>query len=473
MPSTSVMADDGVDIADADAPEIAEFLEPVETTESAEIETAEDDDYDAEPEGFVEDDASDDDDDSDDGDDNLLARLQAKAATLREEKADQAPASMDAPADAPEKAPIRAHVLRIKPGHTVEFEDDTTDDDVAEAEAKPKVEAIEVQLKDAGEELAEFEGDMSSSLSADDELDLQQELSELEDEYVAADPADIDVPEKPTDAVMAADEELAVLDDDLDEEDKSVAKIIAETNALIDDVEEAAAPKPQQALPVTTDATMSHLLKATDAQLNEPESSRRRNAIAQLKAAVAATEAARQLGDKATTSDEAESPFRGDLAQAKLIPSDNTGRPTRPGRPNQPKAPPLKLVASQRIDTDETSAQSDGPVRPRRVSTTASVAVNESDASNFAEFAAEMGATELPDLLEAAAAYTAFVEGNEDFSRPQIMSKVQLTTDAQISREDGLRHFGKLLREGRISKVRGGRFQISEDTRFNPDARSA
>jgi len=53
------------------------------------------------------------------------------------------------------------------------------------------------------------------------------------------------------------------------------------------------------------------------------------------------------------------------------------------------------------------------------------------------------------------------------------MKKVQMTTTDEFSREDGLRSFGTLLRQGRISKVRNGRFQVSEQTRFRPDARSA
>ena len=78
----------------------------------------------------------------------------------------------------------------------------------------------------------------------------------------------------------------------------------------------------------------------------------------------------------------------------------------------------------------------------------------------------------LVTLLEAAAAYIAYVEGGEDFSRPQIIQKVQATTDQAFSREDGLRSFGTLLRQGRISKVRNGRFQVSDQTRFKPDQKA-
>ncbi|MEN9010712.1 MAG: hypothetical protein ABF241_01390 [Yoonia sp.] len=116
---------------------------------------------------------------------------------------------------------------------------------------------------------------------------------------------------------------------------------------------------------------------------------------------------------------------------------------------------------------DTPAAKSDTVVAPRRVETSVEN-VSPAEASNFAEFAESMGASALPDLLEAAAAYTAFVEGSEDFSRPQIMKKVQLTSDVEFSREDGLRSFGKLLREGRISKVRNGRFIVSDETRFRP-----
>ena len=224
--------------------------------------------------------------------------------------------------------------------------------------------------------------------------------------------------------------------------------------------------------PVADEAAMDRILSQTAAELAEPAASRRREAIAQLKAAVAATEAARRLGDTETEDDEVENAFRDDLRQVV--------RPRRAPRieelrSERPRPAPLKLVASQRVDLPTAHAAA-GPVRPRRVSLPAEAAapapVESRSAGSFADFAEQMGAHALPDLLEAAAAYTAFVEGIEDFSRPQLMKKVSQITPDGVSREDGLRSFGTLLRQGRIMKVRNGRFQVSGESRFNPERRA-
>ena len=48
-----------------------------------------------------------------------------------------------------------------------------------------------------------------------------------------------------------------------------------------------------------------------------------------------------------------------------------------------------------------------------------------SNDEGFAEYAERVGATDLAEMLEAAAAYMSFVEGQDAFSRPQLMTTVR------------------------------------------------
>lgn len=134
----------------------------------------------------------------------------------------------------------------------------------------------------------------------------------------------------------------------------------------------------------------------------------------------------------------------------------------------------MKLVAEQRIDADDVLQQR-GPIRPRRivgdVDEPVDLAVEQ--AAGFAAFAKEMGAKGQHDLLEAAASYLAFVEGRDQFSRPQLMTRVKMVHQSGFNREDGLRTFGQLLREGKIEKTSGGRFTVSDQIGFRPDGRQA
>ena len=43
----------------------------------------------------------------------------------------------------------------------------------------------------------------------------------------------------------------------------------------------------------------------------------------------------------------------------------------------------------------------------------------------------------------------------------------------KLSREDSLRSFGQLLRQGTFRKLERGQFTIEKSTRFNPDRRAA
>jgi hypothetical protein len=252
----------------------------------------------------------------------------------------------------------------------------------------------------------------------------------------------------------------------------------------------AAAPRTtREAAPQPADSDLTRLLSETNTQLEGPENRRRFSAIAHLKAAVAATVADRKLraGDERSAASIEEERdmelYRSDLTRAvrprRPAPAGDT--PTlRPNVPEQRPAP-LVLVSEQRIDRPKNPVANDTPViRPRRITVGrgAAAAVLEEEeidetplsadeAKNFAEFAERLGAVELSELLEAAAAYTASVEGQPYFSRPQIIKKVAaLTEDSGYDREAGLRSFGMLLRQGKIAKVKRGQFAITESSRF-------
>ncbi|RDC73712.1 hypothetical protein DLJ49_06235 [Rhodovulum sp. 12E13] len=204
-------------------------------------------------------------------------------------------------------------------------------------------------------------------------------------------------------------------------------------------------------------------------------------------------------------------------------------RPVQGDQP-RPRVAPLMLVSEQRIDESDgephddvaasasqvTEEQGDaGPVRPRRVTrgrlaldldrgasatvsggtvsdgadapetapqgmsgagmvkTDEEAAGHFADSTAFADFADRMGAEGLADLLECAAAYTAYVEGRPHFSHPQLMRAVREGIEGQedLSREESLRTFGQLLRQGKIRKVSRGQFTISKSSRYTPEAR--
>jgi hypothetical protein len=258
--------------------------------------------------------------------------------------------------------------------------------------------------------------------------------------------------------------ELSSLEAELEEDTATAAPEIAE---------EAPAPAAARRVLPSIDeddqsSDVNRLLAETDQQMDEPESATRRDAFAHLRAAVAAKKADVAMGQP-ETEDGDDDAYRSDLAEVvRPRRPSSEGRTKRPGD-NRPA--PLKLVAEQRIDVARPAAE--GPVRPRRVAAVADP-VETPDGESFADYAAEMGATKLPELLEAAAAYMSFVEGRKQFSRPQLMTKVrQVSAEDGFSREDGLRSFGQLLRSGKIEKIKGGRFTVSDDIGYRPGERAA
>ena len=255
------------------------------------------------------------------------------------------------------------------------------------------------------------------------------------------------------------------------------------------------------------DKVLERLLETTQSKMDRPEQQRRMNALDQLKAAVAATEAERQgksgtsLLDRSDDTDEDATDlaaYREDLRQAQN-PNRKAARAPR-GSVSAPVTPaPLILVSEQLIkvpaaNVPDTEVATAAPVDPATQSSgnlalkqepaptpeTADAVQDEddsiqglpadvfADATSFADFAERIGAFELTDLLEAAAAYTSIIEDKPRFSRAQVMSKIaKLNHGDSYSKEAGLRAFGKLLREGKILRVQDGQFGISKASRFS------
>ncbi|WP_132996862.1 hypothetical protein [Sulfitobacter pontiacus] len=398
-------------------------------------------------------------------------------------EADAAQVDADETGEAEEDTAPRGRVLKVKRADI--------DRAIAEGELEEVEEDAPAVLEEPEKPALRIQRDPESTLSDEDEEDLARELAELEATLSSA-AADTltDAPEDAEEAVAVEDdapeeetaeedtaeeasqedtaqEETVDIDVSEDDAEEVQAEVQAETAA------EPEAPKaaPQRRSLPTLDADsgpdMNRLLAETDNQMDEPEAATRRDAITHLRAAVAAKKADMALGapDAAERENNA---YRSDLAEV-VKPRRPASTTARTERPAEPRPAPLKLVAAQRIDTDQ--PRNVAPVRPRRVAAVAPAPVPQ--AGGFAEFAEEMGATQLPDLLEAAAAYMAFVEGMDDFSRPQLMNTVRQGGAEDFSREEGLRSFGQLLRTGKLQKLEGGRFKASEQIGFQPDARAA
>jgi hypothetical protein len=78
----------------------------------------------------------------------------------------------------------------------------------------------------------------------------------------------------------------------------------------------------------------------------------------------------------------------------------------------------------------------------------------------------------MAEMLEAAAAYATCVEKRSQFTRPQLMRRLMASAgERKVSREDGLRSFGTLLRTGRIEKVSRGFYVLAETSPYLAEAR--
>jgi hypothetical protein len=240
---------------------------------------------------------------------------------------------------------------------------------------------------------------------------------------------------------------------------------------------------------VTGEQAVARLISRTEAQLSDADAQRRLSTISHLKAAVLATRAEQEAtgeipGQAAEAADLAR--YRADLERevrgAAADPeSDQPRRPVRTvaGRSERPAAAqaPLVLVSEQRIDRPATGET----VMPRRVASDPTALDELFDEAApiraplgkaFTDFVAPMQLTTVAEMTEAAAAYITYVTGQEDFARPTVM-KLVMSTEAPMtrSRENLLRAFGMLMRQGVLRRSRRGQFELAEDSSFGDKAR--
>ncbi|WP_083097849.1 hypothetical protein [Pseudophaeobacter leonis] len=320
--------------------------------------------------------------------------------------------------------PLRARIVKVKRA------------DLQKAMAAGDLEEI-----DEDEDQQDSAPVVESSLDAADEAELLRELAEVE--------ADL----------LASNQQAA----------SSAADRSGTNTAASPEPARAAASEPRSA-PQSPDNDVSRLMAAAETKLEDPDNATSRETYSQLRAAVAAAQADRTAGSRSLDAADAEA-YREDLASVvrPRRPESGSNRAPR-ARSSDSRPAPLKLVAEQRIDpAPKEPAQ---PVQPRRISVLQEDTPAEGQGS-FADYARDRGAAELQDLLEAAAAYLSFVEGRDHFSRPQLMSKVRSIGHADFNRENGLRSFGQLLREGKIERANNGHFSATDDTGFRPSKRAA
>lgn len=351
--------------------------------------------------------------------------------------------------------------------------DDSLFAEGADDATAPRVMARVVKVKRREEAQA------PSSLSPEDEAELQRELAQIEAEITRGHAAPV-APAEAAEATVAEDEP----GDRWDTWDGSDADQDAASGA-----DQRPARSSRDTLSAADhNAQMDRILRETDHQFEQEDSTRRRSALAHLRAAVAAKKAEKAAGSDFAPREDTTDAYREDLAQVVRPRRPAIAhRSETPARPVTEKRPaPLKLVAEQRIDTS--GVQPRTPVRPRRISI-ADLARHDrvghgrtplpdpvparAPDQGFDDYADQVGASTLGELLEAAASYISFMEGQPLFSRPQLMARVKSTAPAEFTREDGLRAFGQLLREGKIRKAEAGRFTVSDSIGFRPEERAA
>ncbi|WP_139176559.1 hypothetical protein [Jannaschia faecimaris] len=309
---------------------------------------------------------------------------------------------------------------------------------------------------------AKFEAELASYVSVEDSTDVVEAGVMTEDDHSEE---AVDETEETVVNAEAADDEP--MEDEL--VDVKTAEQDATDEMPADDGENAREDEDDHTKDnhtvVPSAPDMERLFAATDSRLSGEDTSRRHANISHLKAAVAARRADGPVEEKAETETDV---YRADLASTVRPRRNAPSVEARTPRPERPA--PLVLVSEQRVT--ETPAADVAPVQPRRAPRTAEVEERDealAGAEDFEAFATDVGASDLSDILEAAAVYSTKIMGQDSFSRPRLLHLAAEAVE-DMSREDGLRGFGQLLRDGTIRKVSRGVFALAADSRYTEEA---
>ncbi len=234
------------------------------------------------------------------------------------------------------------------------------------------------------------------------------------------------------------------------------------------------------------DAALDRLLETTNSKLAKPAHARRSNALERLKAAVAATEAERRLRGVANParpkvkdlSSEADN-FRHELRSVRVSHEDAL-KITRPVAKRGKSSRRRSSIATLILGSDQQVAEAEGTdtsanlkKKPARDAlntetgkTTLEVVRPTRETGGFAHFAAKSGAGTLLELLEASAAYLAIVENQPRFSQERLIANLEeYLKENRVSAEATNRSLNRLLRDGKILRVKTDRFTISKSAR--------
>lgn len=423
-----------------------------------------------------------------DDDTAMLASLShAQAAS-----AEEVEAAEEAPALSAEEALAEALGIDAPQARAMIFEEEAPEEDPVVQPQRARARVIKVRriqpVVDATSAAAAT-GD-AKLLSAEAEAALQAELAALQDDAPAAPPPAAQAapqtvrPTRPVRPVRPATSQ-PVEAQSVDNAFSDVIKGVMDDSAA----ETQAAPHDSRHLltDIAEDDAVNRLMAQTNSAMDGPEARRRSMAISHLKAAVAATEADRQVqaANPGKPQPDRQDIYRSDLNSVVRV------KPGDAGRAGADRPSPLVLVSEQRIDRAKPAESPAAPrvvmpSRPTRVTAPAAYASQDSliggdfddedtmspeEASanlfaagqSFEDFAEQLGAESLHDLLEAAAVYCAQVLGRPQFSRPMVMSQISSLPQGDSHKlEEQLRAFGTLMREGRITKVKRGAFAVTD-----------